>query len=106
MAVYRIRDNSGRGIASYDSASQTVDYGTINAGASTSKTFTMAGTVAGDIAIVNTVAALPAGIAAQPAICGTDAVTLTLTNASAGNIVVGNVGLRCMVVKASGGVFR
>jgi hypothetical protein len=106
MAKQTVRDNMGAGRFVFDSVAQTVDYGTINAGASTSKTFSVAGAVAGDIAVVNTSAALIAGIAAQPPVCGTDVVTVTLTNASAGNIVVGNVGLRVALLKTSLGSAR
>lgn len=106
MAKQTIRDNMGVGRIVFDSVAQTVAYGTINAGASTSKTFSVAGAVAGDVALVNTSAALIAGIAVQPPVCGTDTVTVTLTNASAGNIVVGDVALRVVLFKASLGVAR
>lgn len=82
-------------------ATASVAFGTLAAGASADVTMTVTGAVVGDVAVVNPQVDLPDGLCLRPYVSAANTVTINVTNASTGSIAGASYSLKAVLLRVA-----
>lgn len=82
-------------------ATASVAFGTLAAGASADYTMTVTGAVAGDIVIINGQAAIPGGLTMRAYVSGANTVTITVLNGSTGSITGASYSIKAVLLRVA-----